>query len=194
MLELYMDAGSGSENSSGSTWRTWICGRAGCGCEEKGTRNGRCPSSQAAIAAVEKYLAVRTPLPGERALFLNSRGARLGDREVRRLVKRYALLGGRGFGRSPAQFPPCLCDSPSGGRGRSPGHPGTAGPRPAFEYAEVHASSRSKTCSVCTTNHILRLRESELGEDGLTGRIGQETQKASALRAWFELEATIPAF
>jgi integrase/recombinase XerC len=41
---------------------------------------------------VNVYLQKRAGQPSERALFLNSRGARLGDRQVRRLVKLYAVL------------------------------------------------------------------------------------------------------
>jgi integrase/recombinase XerC len=43
-----------------------------------------------AVGAVQAYLETRTD--NEPALFLNSRGKRLGDRQVRRLVKAYALL------------------------------------------------------------------------------------------------------
>jgi integrase/recombinase XerC len=64
----------------------------------KGNKEREVPVPQRAVAAVEKYLAVRSARstgaaqPGERALFVNSRGGRLGDRQVRRLVKQYALL------------------------------------------------------------------------------------------------------
>ncbi len=58
----------------------------------KGNKERQVPVGQRAIAAVERYLAVRRQPPAERALFLNSRNARLGDRQVRRLVKMYALL------------------------------------------------------------------------------------------------------
>ncbi len=58
----------------------------------KGNRERQVPITGRAQAAVERYLAVRSAPPAERALFLNSRAGRLGDREVRRLVKRYALL------------------------------------------------------------------------------------------------------
>ena len=59
----------------------------------KGNKERQVPITGRAREAVEQYLAVRQGRPGERALFLNSRGARLGDREVRRIVKRYALAG-----------------------------------------------------------------------------------------------------
>jgi len=58
----------------------------------KGNKEREVPVAGRAAEAVERYLAVRETKPGERALFLNSRGGRLGDRQVRRLVKQYALL------------------------------------------------------------------------------------------------------
>ncbi|MBV9761502.1 MAG: tyrosine recombinase XerC [Acidobacteriaceae bacterium] len=58
----------------------------------KGNKEREVPIAGRAAEAVERYLAVRETKPGERALFLNSRGGRLGDRQVRRLVKQYALL------------------------------------------------------------------------------------------------------
>ena len=58
----------------------------------KGDKERQVPVGQRACAAVERYLSVRRHVPNERALFINSRGARLGDRQVRRLVKMYALL------------------------------------------------------------------------------------------------------
>ena len=57
----------------------------------KGNKERQVPVGGRAIAAVERYLERRGSTP-ERALFLNSRGARLHDRQVRRLVKQYALL------------------------------------------------------------------------------------------------------
>jgi integrase/recombinase XerC len=58
----------------------------------KGNKERQVPIPGRAVAAVERYLAVRAAPRDERALFLSARGARLGDREVRRLVKLYALL------------------------------------------------------------------------------------------------------
>lgn len=58
----------------------------------KGNKEREVPVGGRAIAAIERYLRLRSMHPGERALFLNSRGTRLGDRQVRRLVKVYALL------------------------------------------------------------------------------------------------------
>lgn len=58
----------------------------------KGNKEREVPLAGEARAAVERYLAVRSAGPGERALFLNSKGFRLGDREVRRIVKKYAML------------------------------------------------------------------------------------------------------
>lgn len=57
----------------------------------KGNKERQVPVGERAVAAVERYLAVRTARPEEKALFLNSRGGRLNDRQVRRLVKLYAL-------------------------------------------------------------------------------------------------------
>lgn len=58
----------------------------------KGNKEREVPIAGRAIDAVQRYVSIRSARPGERALFLNSRGGRLGDRQVRRLVKQYALL------------------------------------------------------------------------------------------------------
>jgi integrase/recombinase XerC len=58
----------------------------------KGNKERQVPIAGRAGAAVERYLRERPVLPNEPALFLNSQGRRLGDRQVRRLVKLYALL------------------------------------------------------------------------------------------------------
>jgi integrase/recombinase XerC len=58
----------------------------------KGNKEREVPVGGRAVQAVERYLSVRSAQPSERALFVNSRGGRLGDRQVRRLVKQYALL------------------------------------------------------------------------------------------------------
>ncbi|MGA8026484.1 MAG: tyrosine recombinase XerC [Bryobacteraceae bacterium] len=58
----------------------------------KGNKEREVPVGGRAIAAIERYLEIRRAAPKERALFVNSRGVRLGDRQVRRLVKMYALL------------------------------------------------------------------------------------------------------
>jgi len=58
----------------------------------KGNKERQVPIGGRAAAAVERYLSERPANPSERALFLNSRGTRLGDRQVRRLVKFYALM------------------------------------------------------------------------------------------------------
>jgi integrase/recombinase XerC len=58
----------------------------------KGNKEREVPVAGRAIEAIERYLSVRSAAPGERALFINSRRGRLGDRQVRRLVKQYALL------------------------------------------------------------------------------------------------------
>jgi len=58
----------------------------------KGNKEREVPVGERAAAAVQRYLPQRTPVAGERALFLNSRGRRISDRHVRRLVKMYALV------------------------------------------------------------------------------------------------------
>lgn len=58
----------------------------------KGNKEREVPVPERAVAALERYLETRSAPSAERALFLNSRGGRLGDRQVRRLVKQYALL------------------------------------------------------------------------------------------------------
>lgn len=58
----------------------------------KGNKEREVPIAGRAISAVERYLPSRVCAAGERALFVSSRGTRLSDRQVRRLVKLYALL------------------------------------------------------------------------------------------------------
>ena len=58
----------------------------------KGNKERQVPIGVRAVDAVNRYLQMRPTFPGQPALFLNGRGGRLGDRQVRRLVKSYALL------------------------------------------------------------------------------------------------------
>lgn len=58
----------------------------------KGNKERQVPIGGRAVAAIERYLRNRPDVSNEPALFLNSRGTRLGDRQVRRLVKLYALM------------------------------------------------------------------------------------------------------
>jgi integrase/recombinase XerC len=58
----------------------------------KGNKERQVPIGGRAVAAAERYLQIRSAVPAERALFVNSRSARLSDRQVRRLVKVYALV------------------------------------------------------------------------------------------------------
>lgn len=58
----------------------------------KGNKERQVPVGGQAVAAVEQYLEVRNAPETEHALFVSSRGSRLSDRQVRRLVKMYALL------------------------------------------------------------------------------------------------------
>ncbi len=57
----------------------------------KGNKERQVPLGTRAVAAVERYLQGRT-VSADGALFLNGKGARLSDRQVRRLVKMYALV------------------------------------------------------------------------------------------------------
>jgi integrase/recombinase XerC len=57
----------------------------------KGNKERQVPVGERAVAAVEQYLAARPAPPDQSALFLNSQKKRLSDRQVRRLVKFYAL-------------------------------------------------------------------------------------------------------
>lgn len=58
----------------------------------KGRKERQVPYGSKAAAALEKYLAVRTAKPGEHALLLSDRGARLSDRRAREIVKFYARM------------------------------------------------------------------------------------------------------
>jgi integrase/recombinase XerC len=58
----------------------------------KGNKERQVPVGSRAAEAVQRYLDVRPNSPGQPAVFLNSRNDRLGDRQVRRLVKNYASL------------------------------------------------------------------------------------------------------
>ncbi len=57
----------------------------------KGNKERQVPVPASAAEAVQRYLSVRPASP-DSALFLGDRGGRLGDREIRRIVKRYAML------------------------------------------------------------------------------------------------------
>ena len=95
---------------------------------------------EAAVVAVERYLRARNSLPMKGRVLELPRARGSGDRQVRRLVKLYALLATRRFYRSPAQFPPRLCDAPAE-RWRGPAsHSGTPWPCPPVHHPEVHAS------------------------------------------------------
>jgi integrase/recombinase XerC len=58
----------------------------------KGNKEREVPVGARAVEAIKRYVESRPANASERALFLNSRGRRLSDRQVRRLVKMYALL------------------------------------------------------------------------------------------------------
>jgi integrase/recombinase XerC len=57
----------------------------------KGNKEREVPVAESAIAAIERYLEIRRAGPDEWALFVSARGTRLSDRQVRRLVKLYAI-------------------------------------------------------------------------------------------------------
>lgn len=59
----------------------------------KGNKERQVPLPSRAVTAVLHYISNdRVASPAERAVFLNRRGTRLSDRQIRRLVKHYALL------------------------------------------------------------------------------------------------------
>jgi integrase/recombinase XerC len=58
----------------------------------KGNKERQLPIGSQAVAAVNRYLKARHAPPTQEALFLNSQGKRLSDRQVRRLVKFYSVL------------------------------------------------------------------------------------------------------
>jgi integrase/recombinase XerC len=58
----------------------------------KGKKERQAPFGSKAAAALERYLTVRDPRPDERAVFLNHRGARLGTRGARGIVKFYTTM------------------------------------------------------------------------------------------------------
>jgi integrase/recombinase XerC len=58
----------------------------------KGNKERQVPIGSRAMSSIDRYLAARVAPTDQRALFLSGRGARLSDRQVRRLVKLYALL------------------------------------------------------------------------------------------------------
>ncbi len=58
----------------------------------KGRKVRQVPIPVKSAAALARYLAARTPAPGEHAVFLNPKGRRLSDRSVRSIVKFYATL------------------------------------------------------------------------------------------------------
>ncbi|MGH9671801.1 MAG: tyrosine-type recombinase/integrase [Bryobacteraceae bacterium] len=57
----------------------------------KGRKERQVPVAAKAAAALAQYLAARETVRGQRAVFLNTRGGRLGDRSVRAIVKLYGL-------------------------------------------------------------------------------------------------------
>ncbi|MBV9267688.1 MAG: tyrosine recombinase XerC [Acidobacteriaceae bacterium] len=57
----------------------------------KGNKERQVPIAGSALEALNRYSTVRESPLEERALFLGARGRRLNDREVRRIVKAYAL-------------------------------------------------------------------------------------------------------
>lgn len=70
----------------------------------KGRKERQVPYGTRAAGALERYLAERGPRAGERALFLNLRGARLTRRGIHGIVKLYATLLGDDPGVHPHSF------------------------------------------------------------------------------------------
>ncbi len=60
----------------------------------KGRKERIVPVGMKAVDALQDYLRDRPAVKDTRAVFLNSRGGRLTDRSIRRIVKRYAVDGG----------------------------------------------------------------------------------------------------
>jgi len=58
----------------------------------KGRKERQVPYGEKASASLQKYLAQRNAKPGERALLVNHRGARVSDRGAREIVKFYARM------------------------------------------------------------------------------------------------------
>ena len=58
----------------------------------KGRKERQVPYGAKAADALEKYLAMRSARPGEKALLMNRAGTRLTDRSVRNIVKFYARM------------------------------------------------------------------------------------------------------
>ncbi|HZU25049.1 MAG TPA: tyrosine recombinase XerC [Bryobacteraceae bacterium] len=58
----------------------------------KGRKERQVPFGSKAADALAAYLAIREAAPDERAVFLNRRGTRISDRDVRRIVKFYAAM------------------------------------------------------------------------------------------------------
>lgn len=58
----------------------------------KGRKERQVPYGSKVAAALENYLAVRGAQPGQNALFISDRGARLADRRAREIVKFYARM------------------------------------------------------------------------------------------------------
>lgn len=58
----------------------------------KGKKERQVPYGSKAAAALDKYLPERKPAAGTTAVFLNSRGMRIGDRTVRQIVKFYGTM------------------------------------------------------------------------------------------------------
>lgn len=58
----------------------------------KGKKERQVPFGSKAAGALEKYMAERAPAAGVTAVFLNTRGERIGDRTVRQIVKFYGTM------------------------------------------------------------------------------------------------------
>jgi integrase/recombinase XerC len=58
----------------------------------KGNKERQVPIGSRAMASIDRYLPMRAAPADQRALFVSGRGLRLSDRQIRRLVKQYALL------------------------------------------------------------------------------------------------------
>ncbi len=126
----------------------------------KGNKERQVPIGTRAVEAVQRYLDVRPEKPGQHALFLNSRSDRLGDRQVRRLVKNYALLAAGDSTVHPHSFPACVRHAPAQRWCGFESDSGTARSRPPHNYSEIHAGVLARSAS--------RLRQS--ASEGIAAR------------------------
>lgn len=92
MLELLYGCGIRVGELVGINLEDFDLGTAWLRVRGKGNKERQVPVGGRALDAVAAYLPLRRAGADETAMFLNTRGRRLNDRQVRRIVKEYALL------------------------------------------------------------------------------------------------------